>query len=116
MDSYLSITLMKAMSILIILIAVAIYFAPTLIAFKRSHPNKVWVLLLNVLLGWTCFGWATALVWSFIDKDLTELIQSGITSGRSTRYADIEKLSELKNNGAITEEEFLSEKNKLLNQ
>lgn len=41
-----------------------VYFVPSLTAFVRRHPNRVAILLLNALLGWTFFGWAVALVWS----------------------------------------------------
>jgi hypothetical protein len=42
----------------------ALYFAPALTAFVRKHPNRLAILFLNGLLGWTFFGWAIALVWA----------------------------------------------------
>jgi len=49
--------------ILVILIF-GIYSLPTLIAFLRSHKNKLAIFFLNILLGWTGIGWTIALVWS----------------------------------------------------
>lgn len=42
-----------------------LYFAPTVNAVRRDHPNKVSIIVLNVLLGWTLLGWIVALVWSY---------------------------------------------------
>lgn len=41
------------------------YFAPTVIAFLRSHHNRLPIFLLNFFLGWTFIGWVASLVWSF---------------------------------------------------
>ena len=48
-------------------VAGLLYFVPSLTAFVRRHPNRVAILLLNVLLGWTFFGWAAALVWAAVN-------------------------------------------------
>ena len=50
--------------IAIIILAIALYFLPTLIAALRNHKNKLAVFLLNLLLGWTGLGWIGALIWS----------------------------------------------------
>jgi len=50
--------------ILILLILGAIYFLPSLIAFNRHHHNRVAILALNFLLGWTALGWVAAFIWS----------------------------------------------------
>lgn len=42
----------------------AIYFAPTIIAFRRQHPNRWLIFLLNLLFGATVIGWIAALVWA----------------------------------------------------
>jgi hypothetical protein len=39
----------------------AVYFAPTLVAFARDVPNKGSVIVINTLLGWTLVGWVVAL-------------------------------------------------------
>jgi hypothetical protein len=48
----------------ILLILLVLYPAPSYIAFYRGHQNAIAICVLNVLLGWTFFGWSAALVWS----------------------------------------------------
>ena len=59
---------MSIMHLILLPIALAISFAPTIIAFKRNHGRKWWVLALQLLLGWTGIGWIAALVWAIIGK------------------------------------------------
>jgi LPS O-antigen subunit length determinant protein (WzzB/FepE family) len=39
-----------------------LYFLPTITAIKRNSPHKAAVIILNVLFGFTLFGWIIALV------------------------------------------------------
>jgi undecaprenyl pyrophosphate phosphatase UppP len=48
------------------LLAITIYFVPTLVAFNKEHRQKIAILALNICLGWTLLGWVGALVWSLI--------------------------------------------------
>lgn len=48
----------------LLLIIVAIYFLPTIIAFARRHHQRVPILVVDIFLGWTFIGWLIALVWS----------------------------------------------------
>ena len=43
---------------------VAIYFLPTVIAYRRKHHNRLPIFVVNLLLGLTGLGWIAALVWS----------------------------------------------------
>ena len=43
---------------------IAAYFIPTIIAFKKERDNKVSILALNLLLGWSMIGWVVSLVWA----------------------------------------------------
>jgi hypothetical protein len=47
-----------------LLIIGAIYAAPTLLAFRRNHPNRWIILVINVSFGGTIIGWGIALVWA----------------------------------------------------
>ncbi|SER29022.1 Superinfection immunity protein [Faunimonas pinastri] len=51
--------------LLLIVILIALYLLPAIIAFSRGHHNRVAILVLNLLLGWSVLGWIAALVWSF---------------------------------------------------
>ncbi|TAH49265.1 MAG: superinfection immunity protein [Chloroflexota bacterium] len=47
-----------------IIVGFVLYFIPSVIAFRRAHPNRTAIFALNMLLGWTILGWIGALVWS----------------------------------------------------
>jgi hypothetical protein len=49
---------------------VVVYFIPTWIALIRRHNNALAVFMLNLLLGWTCLGWAAAAVWSVLNAPI----------------------------------------------
>jgi hypothetical protein len=42
------------------------YLTPSIVAIIKKHPQKISILALNILLGWTLVGWAGALVWALI--------------------------------------------------
>ncbi len=55
--------------LIILMIWLGIYFLPTIIAYSRNKDNRVAILLVNFLAGWTMIGWLVALVWSvMVDK------------------------------------------------
>jgi hypothetical protein len=45
----------------VLLVVVALYFLPTIIAAARKVPSVGSVVVINVLLGWTLIGWVVAL-------------------------------------------------------
>lgn len=47
-----------------LILMLAIYFFPTLLAARRSHNNGLAIFLLNLLLGWSIIGWIFALIWA----------------------------------------------------
>jgi len=51
-------------ALIFIAICLAIYFAPSLVAWRRHHLNANAIFLLNLFLGWTFLGWIAALVWA----------------------------------------------------
>lgn len=54
-------------AIIVILLIVAAYLAPSVIAVTRDIPNKYSVVVINILLGWTFIGWVVALAMSARD-------------------------------------------------
>ena len=48
-----------------LIISLVIYFLPTAIVIHRKHRNKVPIIVLNILAGWSIVGWVAAFVWSF---------------------------------------------------
>lgn len=45
-----------------LMFAIALYFAPAIIAAARNTHNATAILLLNLFLGWTVVGWFVALL------------------------------------------------------
>jgi uncharacterized membrane protein YqaE (UPF0057 family) len=52
------------MQILVILIALVIYFLPTIVAKAKGHDNTAAIFWINLLLGATVIGWLGAMVWA----------------------------------------------------
>jgi hypothetical protein len=48
----------------LLLIALSVYFAPSIIAIARRVSRMAGIVALNVLAGWTFIGWIVALVWA----------------------------------------------------
>lgn len=51
-----------------LLLGLVVYLLPTILAFRKGHPNRRGIFLLNLLTGWSVIGWALALVWSLSGK------------------------------------------------
>ncbi|MFF4583619.1 superinfection immunity protein [Streptomyces sp. NPDC001373] len=45
----------------IALVALVLYFVPTVVALGRTVPNRGSVIVVNIFLGWTLIGWVVAL-------------------------------------------------------
>lgn len=45
-------------------IALTIYFIPTIVAYHKRRPNTTAIGALNLLLGWSFVFWVVALVWA----------------------------------------------------
>ncbi|MEE9247594.1 MAG: superinfection immunity protein [Dehalococcoidia bacterium] len=51
-------------SLVVVLIALAVYFLPAFVAKGRKKQNAGAIFVLNLLLGWTIIGWVIALIWA----------------------------------------------------
>ena len=110
---FMFITLPVIVFILLAICGILLYFIPTIIAFQRKHENKIIILLINLLLGWSFWGWIVALVWAFIDTDGT-ITKRLFKNNTNDKYDELERLHKLKEDGIISEEEFQNEKSKIL--
>ncbi len=45
-------------------ILLSLYLLPALVAYMRGHHDRLAILFLDLLLGWTVIGWVIALIWS----------------------------------------------------
>lgn len=52
--------------LILFVVFISVYFIPTMVAVIRGHPQTLPILVLNILAGWTFFGWVGALVWSLV--------------------------------------------------
>lgn len=114
---------------LIGIIVLYIYFWPTRIAFKNNNPFKGIVLLVNLFFGWTFVVWFILLIYVYFPKEKTILDPlidpSGTMSAKkygnrindlktsSNKITSMKQLYELKQMGAITEQEFQEHRNHL---
>ncbi len=49
---------------LLIILGLAVYFIPTIVAFVSHQENRGAIMVLNIFLGWTFIAWVIALVWA----------------------------------------------------
>lgn len=45
-------------------VVVVIFMLPTIVAGNRKHHNFLAILVTNLLMGWSGFGWVIALIWA----------------------------------------------------
>ncbi|SAL40424.1 immunity protein [Caballeronia sordidicola] len=48
----------------IAVVAMLVYFTPSIVADRRGRRNVLLLALMNALLGWTIVGWLSALYWA----------------------------------------------------
>jgi len=105
------------MEVLLLLVLVGVlivfYFLPSIIGYNKRNASAIF--LLNLFLGWTLVGWVVALVWSVTYDPPQQPITIQHNQKQTATVADqITKLAALRDSGAITEEEFQREKQKVL--
>lgn len=74
------------------LIVGIIYVLPTILAFRRSHPNRWIILVINVAFGGTIIGWGIALVWALRSAHRVGSASSGGESGLNLFINDVKKI------------------------
>jgi len=62
----------------------AIYFAPTIVAWGKPQAGSVF--LLNLLLGWSLIGWVVALIWAFHREERRPQLAVVRSAGREPPY------------------------------
>jgi hypothetical protein len=56
----------SAIGLIGLIISLALYFVPTIVAVARHHRNALAIFLLNLFLGWTFIAWIVTLVWAIV--------------------------------------------------
>jgi hypothetical protein len=57
-----------------LIIVLAIYFLPAIIAMNREHMSAGAIFALNLLVGWTLVGWLFAFIWSLTGNTKRNLV------------------------------------------
>ena len=135
---------MKALLILLYIIlaivVIALYFLPTIIAFRRDHAYKGIIFAINFVLGASGIGYLAALVWaiwpqekSILDPILGNPTGLGVRNVGDTfgskkvgevrgevqekdMTVEIEKIAKLLKDGHLTREEYDSMKKKIIRE
>lgn len=63
-----------------IIVILALYFIPLMVANGRKHQNAMAIGVLNVFAGWTFIGWVIALVWACTGNTAEPSMQPGTDS------------------------------------
>lgn len=135
---------MKALTFLLYIIyavvVIALYFVPTIIAYRRDHGYKRIILAINLVLGASGIGYLIALVWaiwpqekSILDPVLGNPTGLGVRNVGDTfgskkagevrgevqekdMTTEIEKIAKLLKEGHLTREEYDSMKKKIIRE
>lgn len=95
--------------LLIVIVVGIIYFIPTFVVTQKLHKNCKAVIILNVFLGWTFFGWVGALIWAVLESPSPVVIRDQPSAAN-----ELVKFAILYEDGVITREEYDAKKKQLL--
>ncbi|MCL6520793.1 MAG: superinfection immunity protein [Firmicutes bacterium] len=51
--------------LLVFVAAIALYFVPAIVAYRRRAEPRLAILLLNLFFGWTLLIWILLLIWAY---------------------------------------------------
>jgi Superinfection immunity protein len=60
--------LLAPFNLILLFVGIAVYFAPTMLALFRNCHATSWIVMVNVLAGWTIVGWFAAIGWAATGK------------------------------------------------
>lgn len=95
-------------SIVVLVIIVGVYFAPTMVAADRKVPNFWSIAAVNFFLGWTLVGWVVALALALRDRP------KPTTTAQPGDVRQLQELVTLHRQGVLTDDEFAAAKTRLL--
>jgi hypothetical protein len=93
------------------------YFLPTIIAAMRSHPSAGAIFAVNLFLGWTFIGWVLCLIWAASDSSRYNGAYPPYNPSADSQdriINQLRQLQDLRDQGALTEDEFNRQKSTLL--
>lgn len=97
---------------LLLILVLGFYFLPAIAGRKKQNASSI--TLLNLFLGWTFIGWVVALVWATSND--SPPVRARSAAPRLSVAEELHKLQTLREMNVLTEEEFLTEKLRVLRQ
>jgi Superinfection immunity protein len=64
---------------LLIALALAVYFLPSIISSTRTRRYLTGIFWVNLLFGWTVLGWIAALIWAVMEKPTPISVERPLT-------------------------------------
>lgn len=101
---------------------------PGIIAILRKHPQRTGIILVTILAGWTVIGWIATLIWSFITPQPPVIINPYAIQQTTppalpqqlpvpqNNLQQLQALADLRDRNVLTEEEFETQKQKILSR
>ncbi len=113
--------------VLAIVVIPPVYFLPAVLAASKNHPQAAAIFFVNLVLGWTIVGWVVALVWGAAGapgeqkayRPLFPVPRRAVTEPSPTPEAvtlALEALMDQRFRGQITEAEYLTGRQVILDQ
>ena len=76
----------------IFLVGGVLYIVPSVVAFRRNHPNRWIILVINAAFGGTLVGWGIALAWALRAFHRPGSTGNGGESGLNIFVNDVRKV------------------------
>ena len=100
-------------------VLVGVYFIPAIVAIVGRHRRWLLITLIDVMFGWTVIGWFIALALLATRRRQEPPAPNRVPAAPyspagDSRVGQLQRLAALRDSGALTEEEFATEKAKLL--
>jgi hypothetical protein len=77
---------------MVAIVAMLVYFAPSIVADRRGRHNVLLLALMNALLGWTIVGWLAALYWAFHRDSPKKVDRIVRTQTRTKAHATVDAI------------------------
>jgi hypothetical protein len=74
------------------LILGVVYIVPSIVAFRRNHPSRWIILVINIAFGGTIIGWGIALAWALHAVHRIGSASSGGESGLNLFINDVKRI------------------------
>ncbi len=93
--------MMNLVSFVMAMVALTLYFIPTMVALTRRHHNAMPIFLTNLYLGITFLGWVVSLIWAFSTTSSTNVVQPEASSSNNVSVSKKGFVSFLKYAGMV---------------